>query len=472
MALDRAKVEELVRSGNVAELQKLQSSTQSEFDNLSRPRGGGGGFNLRGALAGLSQGLAGKPFSGGGTKPNTVSELIALEKFRTQQGIDADAQERANKLLSQPRLQDQVSGQVQPDSLQPSLADEEIISSTQTPASFQRSSLSQLADKEEGLQGIQRQPIAPQDLQEPTVVQTEIETPSLSEEQKQKLTQPGATSDDFTIQQLIRETQGIPLFLSGQSESIDSTGKLKRTTTTKANPLVLKFLESKLARQGKLEDAEQKILNEGRAEISKNTRSLDAVAALLQNTVSVWKAATREKSGIPNIPLPGGRESALLKSTIGSVADALDITGFSATKAFEGQRIETAMALSKIITGSSRIIKSVVNKLLKTLPEDTGIFEDMEFLVAQSLANSASRAIGRELTEEERADLQERTKAILAVPEFTLPEGAEERKIALDKFAPTSKRFSVNGRVFNIPIDKVAEFINTIDEDDTVLALD
>jgi len=153
-------------------------------------------------------------------------------------------------------------------------------------------------------------------------------------------------------------------------------------------------------------------------EILKNRKtameSFSAVGALLQNTVAVWKAAAAEKTS-RNIP------AGLPARAAGGVAKGLDLPGFSQTKAYEGQVIETSMAMSKIITGGSRIIKSVINQLAKTLPKDNARIEDMQALISQSYRNSFARALGRPITRNEQKFINRGLARILKAPAATIP---------------------------------------------------
>ena len=170
--------------------------------------------------------------------------------------------------------------------------------------------------------------------------------------------------------------------------------------------------------------------------------SYQGVEGLLQNTVSVWKAASQE---LQDNGIPKGLTSKMMTN----VADIFELQGYPNAKAYAGQVIETAMSLSKIITGGSRIIRSVINQLIKTLPTMTGIEEDMEAKVGQSLRNSFTRAIGRALTKEEQTYIDNRLDNVLSV-----------RPAAGRVSAPSFKVFQVNGEDYKIPIDKVLDFIN------------
>ena len=175
--------------------------------------------------------------------------------------------------------------------------------------------------------------------------------------------------------------------------------------------------------------------------------NFSTVLGLMQPTVSVWKAAAAEKEakGIP----PG------LASKIASgVADTLELEGFPMTKAYIGQRIETGLALNKIITGYNRVIKDVFNRVLKTLPTDTRLTEDMEAKVAQSILNSFTRAVGRPLTSDEQQYIKLQSQKVLTTPAMTLPQSGTAT--AVQKF----KTFQIGGENYTVPLEEVEAFIN------------
>ena len=180
--------------------------------------------------------------------------------------------------------------------------------------------------------------------------------------------------------------------------------------------------------------------------------NFSTVAALLQNTVAVWKASAAEKQLVP---------AGLAARGVGGAAKLLDLPGFSQTKAYEGQVIETSMALSKIITGGSRIIKSVINQLANTLPKDNGRYDDMKALISQSFRNSFSRALGRPLKANEMKFVDRKLRTILAAPAAVSPtaDGPAGQRIAVP-YINATKTLQVNGKNYEIPIHQVLEFIN------------
>lgn len=172
--------------------------------------------------------------------------------------------------------------------------------------------------------------------------------------------------------------------------------------------------------------------------------------ALLKNTMAQFKAARVEMKarGVPE---------GLATKAMGGVAKTLELQGYPQTKAYEGQVIETAMSLSKIITGGARIIRSVINQLIKTLPQATGIQKDADAKIAQSFRNAFTKSHGKPLTKAETAFMDKQVAELLATPAATIPGGV----------APVDKTytFQVGGENYNIPSDKVLEFINSFPKD-------
>lgn len=231
----------------------------------------------------------------------------------------------------------------------------------------------------------------------------------------------------------------------------DEFGNQYRAKETKVNSDYAKYLAQKEFRSKE----EDKILIEAQKEKEENLRIADSVKALMQNQVAVWKAAAIEKKQ-KNIP-----KGFVAKHT-GGVAETFALEGLPHTKAYQGQVIETAMGLSKIITGGSRVIRSVINKLIETLPKDDMLLEDMEAKISQSLFNTYARAIGRDITKDERQELQLMVREILDTPPSTVLEPGQLQ-------APEYKWLRVNGADYKIPIEDVARvMLEEVDDDDVI----
>lgn len=185
-------------------------------------------------------------------------------------------------------------------------------------------------------------------------------------------------------------------------------------------------------------------------EVLKNKKtameSFNAVSGLLQNTVAVWKAAAQEKEerGVP---------AGFASKHAGKVVEGLDLAGFPHTKAYPGQLIETAMAMSKIITGGSRIIRSVINKLIQTFPTDNRRPKDMQAKISQTFRNSFTRAMSRSLTKEEMRYIDNELADLLATPPATIPEAGA-------RIVPP-RIMQVGGKEYRVPIEEMVDFINS-----------
>lgn len=207
--------------------------------------------------------------------------------------------------------------------------------------------------------------------------------------------------------------------------------------------------------------ARQEIETNWKKEVTKNQKTawdnFNQTHALLKNTMAQFKAATAEMKakGVP---------TGLATKAIGGVAKGLELQGYPQTKAYEGQVIETAMSLSKIITGGARIIKSVINQLIKTLPEASGIQEDADAKLAQSFRNAFTKSLGRPLTKDEQTYMDAQVKDLLATPAATIP-GDTPQKVK-------TFSFQVNGENYvNIPQEEVIDFINSFPEKDNIYDL-
>lgn len=174
---------------------------------------------------------------------------------------------------------------------------------------------------------------------------------------------------------------------------------------TEINPEYQRYLEMK---EFKTKE-EDKILNKIKEDKKQQEANFGKVSALMQNLVSRWKSAAQEKTEkgfAPGLP-------ALAR---GGVGKAFRERGIPHTSAYPGQRIETAMAMSRIITGGARIIRSVINQLMTTLPEDDAIPENMRTKVAQTLTNAYRLSVGRRLTPDEEEKINAEVERILQTP--------------------------------------------------------
>lgn len=235
-----------------------------------------------------------------------------------------------------------------------------------------------------------------------------------------------------------------PQFLKIKTSQVDPATGLRKEVI-KDNPAYKRWE----TRQAQKEKAALDIQTTWQREITKNRKTamenFNAVSGLLQNTVAVWKAAAQEKEA-------KGLPKGIISKHTGKVAEAFDLPGLPHTKAYPGQQIETSMAMSKIITGGSRIIKSVINQLMKTLPTDNRRTPDMEAKIGQTFRNTFTRALGRQLKPQEQQYINAELRKLLATPPTQIP---SEQAIA-----PRFKTFQVGGQNYKVPIEEVMDFIN------------
>jgi hypothetical protein len=207
-----------------------------------------------------------------------------------------------------------------------------------------------------------------------------------------------------------------------------------------------------------LSDEERAIWKTWATEVAKNKatniENYKAVKALMQPVMSFWKAAAQEKAdkGIPK---------GLASKIASGAADMLELEGFPASKAFMGVQIETAMNLSKLISGGSRIVRDVFNKLLKTLASDTGISRDAFAKLSQTMKSSFARANGREATPEELALLDKDILAMWNSTEAAQIPSEEELSGVINK---TYSFKLPDGRIIDVTADKIPQLMKDFEE--------
>jgi len=84
----------------------------------------------------------------------------------------------------------------------------------------------------------------------------------------------------------------------------------------------------------------------------------------------------------------------IIPGLAGRASAGLKLKGSGPIGAFPGQRIETALGLNNIITGQNRVIRGVIDMLLKTLPDDFETLETAAPKIAQSLSNAFRLVVG------------------------------------------------------------------------------
>lgn len=231
-----------------------------------------------------------------------------------------------------------------------------------------------------------------------------VDTTAVVEEPSDVGTGKGETEQPSGVQM---EREMPSQYITVMKWKTDKYGNEYQEPTTTINPNYTKALELK---EFKTKE-EEKILNKIKADQAVMKQNFGKVSALMENLVSRWKAAAKEKEGIPLQEKTG-----LSSMLVGGVIRKFHLTGKPHTTAYPGQRIETAMAMSRIITGGARVIRSVINKLMETLPEDDAIVENMQQKVAQTLTNAYRLSIGRTLTPEEEAMIDAEVERILQTP--------------------------------------------------------
>ena len=100
---------------------------------------------------------------------------------------------------------------------------------------------------------------------------------------------------------------------------------------------------------------------------------------MFKNLVAQIKGSAKEKGGLGLLPGLKGRFHTLIRDP-----------RYSRTASAYGQRVETALRLNRILTGQNRVIRSVVNMIMRSLPDEF----DPEPAVASKIAQSLRNAYG------------------------------------------------------------------------------
>ncbi len=102
------------------------------------------------------------------------------------------------------------------------------------------------------------------------------------------------------------------------------------------------------------------------------------VTSMLRNLVAQLKGKQEEQGGL-------GKIEGIKGQVMGGV---LRKGEFARTQAFEGQRVETALRLNRIVTGQNRVIRSVIDMIYMTLPDRYDSEEIAAQKIEQSLVNA------------------------------------------------------------------------------------
>jgi len=162
-----------------------------------------------------------------------------------------------------------------------------------------------------------------------------------------------------------------------------------------------------------------KLAEKGQEDVQKRqletSEGFQKAMGLFSSLVAQFKSKIQQQGG----------EGGILPGLGGKVRSALKKPGAEAIAAYVGQRKETAFALNRIITGQNRVIESVIEHILDTLPDE---FDTPEFAaqkIAQSITNSyrLARAVNTlQLTPAQLDGLQPRQIAALAQQTAFSPE--------------------------------------------------
>ena len=171
----------------------------------------------------------------------------------------------------------------------------------------------------------------------------------------------------FTLEDLVGAKGGnVPLGDMEKSYTVDSKGNVSVKFTPKQQTLAEKEATKSAAKaESKAKEMDIKF---------------QKVENLMSNVVGQFKASLQETGG-------GG----LLgwRGIGGKIAgETGKMKEFAMTSAYQGQLTETAAALNSIITGQNRIIESMVERIIKTLPQSGDSGTHMVNKVRQSLRNS------------------------------------------------------------------------------------
>lgn len=97
------------------------------------------------------------------------------------------------------------------------------------------------------------------------------------------------------------------------------------------------------------------------------------------------RMVAQKKAQLPEV---GGGGLVNPQYWLGKGKAALKVGDTEATAAFPGQVTETAMALNSLLTGQNRVIKSVLERIIKTLPDESDPASFAANKISQSLYNS------------------------------------------------------------------------------------
>ena len=171
---------------------------------------------------------------------------------------------------------------------------------------------------------------------------------------------------------------------------------LKRIKMTSSGPTEeyyknpeFELWETRQKEQRKMEQEKEmtgiKIKGKRMEERQKKAGHFSQAIAMFKGIVSQVKGAEEEQQGLGLGP---GIRGAIAEKTKGILAEPLGIKGVGRISSAYGQRVETALRLNSILTGQNRVIRSVINMVMKSLPDRFDTPEMVSAKIAQSVTNS------------------------------------------------------------------------------------
>jgi len=215
-------------------------------------------------------------------------------------------------------------------------------------------------------------------------------------------------------------------------------GKMK---PKKAIDLDVKKTEKQIEEKEKLKGTIAK-------ELQKKQSSFNQALSMFKGIIAQTKGAGEEQGGLGLGP-----------GTKGLLAEKLKRPGFGRVSSAYGQRVETATRLNSILTGQNRVIRSVMNMIMQSLPDRFDPQDMVASKIAQSVANAykVTKAFEKSgLTPEVLKDMDQKAldsidaQQLVAQFDLTSKEQAELEKITQNILStPAAKARSLPGNMFN-----------------------
>lgn len=133
--------------------------------------------------------------------------------------------------------------------------------------------------------------------------------------------------------------------------------------------------------EGKLEQLRKKEVikaeEKGKAKARDMQVSFEKVKELMTRGMAQFKGKIEEQKG-------GG----IVRGAIGVASAKLKRKGFARVSSFPGQITEMALPLNKILSGQNRVVKSLYDRIVKSLPSEYDTVEFAANKISQSVRNS------------------------------------------------------------------------------------